>query len=56
MQRQGIALIELSSIIYQLAGVEEYVTSLKEGNLMAVSEFVEMDRINIDATVSEVSS
>ncbi len=56
MQRRGFVLIELSSSIHQLAGVEEYVTSLKEGNLMAVSEFVEMDRINIDAVVSEVSS
>ena len=56
MHRQGIVLIELSSIIYQLAGVEEYVCSLKRGDLTAVSQFVESGRINIDAAVSEVSS
>jgi hypothetical protein len=56
MQHQGIVLIELSCIIYQLAGVEEYVRSLKEGDLLAVSRFVESGRIHIDAAVSEVSS
>ncbi len=55
LQRQGI-LVELSSIIYKLAGVEEYVCSLKRGNLTAVSEFVESGRIHIGAVVSEVSS
>ena len=56
MHRQGIVLIELSSIIYQLAGVEEYMCSLKEGDLMAVSRFVESGQIHIDAAVSKVSS
>ena len=56
MQYQGFVLIELSSIIYQLAGVEEYLSSLKRGDLTAVSRFVESGRIHIDAAVSEVSS
>jgi hypothetical protein len=55
MHRQGTVLIELSSIIYQLAGVEEYICSLKRGDLMAVSRFFEGGWINIDAAVSEVS-
>jgi hypothetical protein len=54
MHRQGIVLIELSSIINQLAGVEEYMCSLKEGDLMAVSRFVESGQIHIDAAVSKV--
>ncbi len=56
MQNEGIVLIELSSTIYQLAGVEEYVCSLKRGDLMAVSRFVESGQIHIDAVVSVVSS
>ena len=55
MHRQGIVSIELSSIIYQLAEVEEYMCSLKEGDLTAVSRFVESGQIHIDAAVSEVS-
>ncbi len=55
MQRQGIVLIEVSSIIYQLAGVEEYVSSLKRGDLTAVSRFVESGQMHIDAAVSKVS-
>ena len=56
MQYQGFVFIELSSIIYQLAGVEEYVSSLKRGDLTAVSRFVESGRIHIDAAVIEVCS
>jgi hypothetical protein len=56
MQYQGFVFVELSSIIYKLAGVEEYVSSLKQGDLMAVSRFVESGRINIDAAVIEVCS
>ncbi len=56
MHRQGIVLIELSSIINQLAGVEEYICSLKRGDLSAVSRFVQTGQIHIDAAVSEVSS
>jgi hypothetical protein len=56
MQRQGIVLVKLSSIIYKLAGVEEYVRSLKRGDLTAVSRFFESGRIHIDAAVSEVTS
>ena len=56
MHRQGIVLIELSSIINELAGIEEYVCSLKEGDLMAVSRFIESGQIHVDAAVSEVSS
>jgi hypothetical protein len=56
MQRQGTVLVELSSIIYQLAGVEEYESSLKRGDLTALSEFVESGQIHIDAALSEVSS
>ena len=55
MHRQGIVLIELSSIIYQLAEVEEYMCSLKEGDLTAVSRFVESGQIHIDAALSKVS-
>ncbi len=56
MHRQGIVLIELRSIIYQLAGVEKYICSLKRGDLSAVSRFFETGQIHIDAAVSEVSS
>ena len=56
MHRQGSVLIEVSSIIYQLAEVEEYMCSLKRGDLLAVSRFVESGQIHIDAAVSEVSS
>ncbi len=56
MHRQGIVLIELTSIINQLAGVEEYMCSLKRGDLSAVSRFVESGQIHIDTAVSEVSS
>ncbi len=56
MHRQGIVLIELSSIINQLAGIEEYMCSLNRGDLTAVSRFVESGQIHIDAAVSEVSS
>ena len=56
MQYQGFVFIELSSIIYKLAGVEEYVSSLKRGDLTAVSRFVESGRIDIDAAVIEVCS
>ncbi len=55
MQRQGIVLVELSSFIYQLAGVEEYVRSLKRGDLMAVSRFIDSGQIHIDAVVSKVT-
>ena len=55
MHRQGIVLIELKSIIYQLAGVEEYMCSLKRGDLSAVSRFVETGQIHIDAAVIKVS-
>jgi hypothetical protein len=56
MQYQGIVLVELSSIIYHLAGIEEYVLSLQRGNLTVVSRFVEGGQIHIDATVSKVAS
>ncbi len=49
-------LIELNSLICQLAGVDEYVCSLKQGDLRGASRFVESGRIPIDAIVSEVSS
>jgi hypothetical protein len=41
--------------MHQLAGVEEYVWSMMEGDLTAVSRFVESDRIHIEAAVSKVS-
>jgi hypothetical protein len=36
--------------------VEEYASKLKEGDLTAVSRFVESGQINIDAAVIEVAS
>ncbi len=49
-------LIELNSLIYQLACADGYVCSLKQGDLRAVDRFIESGRIHIDAIVSEVSS
>ncbi len=49
-------LIELNSFIYQLACADEYIFSLKQGDLRAASRFIESGQIHIDAAVSEVSS
>ena len=39
-----------------LLEVEEYASRVKEGDLMAVSRFVESGQITIDAAVMEVTS